>query len=154
MRAAIFTLDTGIYNAKAESAAAAALKRVLEQVGFEVRAAAVLPQEKELVSTVLSQLADGESVELILTTGAVGYKNDDCAAGAVTDVAQRLIPGIPEALRAYNLRYSKTAMLESMAAGIRGKTVLINLPDSAKTAKEDLEYILPEIVQVVENISL
>ena len=150
MRAAIFSIDTGAYKAKAESAAATALKRLLEQVGFEVKAAGNLPQEKAVVTSVLSQLADSGSVELILTTGAVGYQEDDCAAEALTDAAERLIPGIPEALRAYNLRYSK----KSMAAGIRNKTLVINLPESAKTAKEDMEYILPEVVQVVENISL
>lgn len=154
MKAAIFTIDTGMYRAKEESAAAAALRRVLEQVGFEVRAAGVLPQERELVSSVLTRLADTGAVGLVLTTGAVGFERDDCAAGALEDVAERLIPGIPEALRAYNLRYSKKAMLESMAAGIRGKTMMLNLPESAKTAREDLEYILPEVVQVVESISL
>ena len=154
MRAAIFAIDTGAYKAKAESAAATALKRLLEQVGFEVKAAGILPQEKDVVTSVLAQLADSVSVELILTTGAVGYQEDDCAAEALTAAADRLIPGIPEALRAYNLRYSKKAILETMAAGIRNKTLLINLPESAKTAKEDMEYILPEVVQVVENISL
>lgn len=154
MRAAIFAIDTGAYKAKSESAAATALKRLLEQAGFEVKAAGILPQEKEVVASVITQLSDSESVELILTAGATGYLEEDCAADAVIDTSERLLPGIPEALRAYNLRYSKKAILESMAAGIRNKTLVINLPESAKTAKEDMEYILPEVVQVVENISL
>lgn len=154
MRAAIFTIDTGIYRAKAESAAASALKRLLEQVGFDVKAAGVLPQEREVVASVLRQLADSKAVDLILTTGAVGYLEKDCAPDAVTDVADRLLPGIPEALRVYNLRYSKKSMLERQCAGIRHKTLIINLPESAKTAKEDMEYILTEIVQLVENINL
>ena len=154
MRAAIFVIDTGAYKAKAESAAATALKRLLEQAGFEVKAAGILPQEKEVVATVITQLSDSESVELILTAGATGYLEEDCAADAVIDTSERLLPGIPEALRAYNLRYSKKAILETMAAGIRNKTLVINLPESAKTAKEDMEYILPEVVQVVENINL
>ncbi len=154
MRAAIFTVDSGIYKAKAESAAASALKRMLEQVGFEVKAAGVLPQEREVLSTVLRQLSDSGSVELILTTGAVGYQEGDCAPEAVADVAEILLPGIPEALRAYNLRYSKSSMMERMLAGIRKKTLIINLPESAKRAKDDMEYILLETVQVVENISL
>lgn len=77
MRAAIFTIDSGIYKAKAESAAASALKRMLEQVGFEVKAASVLPQEREVVAAVLRQLSDSGSVDLILTTGAVGYQSGD-----------------------------------------------------------------------------
>ena len=154
MRAAIFTLDTGAYKAKAESAAATALKRMLEHVGFEVRAASVLPQERAVLASVLKQLADSGSVDLILTTGAVEYRERDCAPDALADVAARLLPGIPEALRAYNIRYSKKIILDRSAAGIRKKTLIINLPESAKMAKEDMEYILPEVVQVVETMSL
>nr|WP_294492379.1 molybdopterin-binding protein [uncultured Mediterraneibacter sp.] len=154
MRAAIFTIDTGLYKAKGESAAAVALKRLLEQTGFEVKAAGALPCDGELLSTVMRQLSDSGSVDLILTTGAAGFLEEDCAPDAVKEIADRLLPGIPEALRAYNLRYSKKAMLEALAAGIRNKTLILNLPESAKTAKEDMEYILPEVVQVVENINL
>ena len=154
MRAAIFTIDTGVYKAKAESAAATALKRMLEHVGFEVRAASVLPQERAVLASVLKQLADSGSVDLILTTGAVEYRERDCAPDALADVADRLLPGIPEALRAYNIRYSKKIILDRSAAGIRKKTLIINLPESAKMAKEDMEYILPEVVQVVETMSL
>lgn len=153
MRAAIFTIDTELYKAKEASAAAAALKRLLSQAGFEVKAAGVLPQDGEMLTAVLSKLSDSEAVELILTTGAAGYLKNDCAPVALKETAERLIPGIPEALRAYNLRYGKSAMLDSLAAGIRKKTVLLNLPKSAKTAKEDIEYILPELVQVVENVN-
>lgn len=154
MRAAIFTIDTGIYRAKAESAAATALKRMLEQVGFQVKAAGVLPNDKAMTAEVMRQLADASAVDLILTTGAVEYSEEDIAPDALAEAADRLLPGIPEALRAYNIRYSKKAVLDRSAAGIRKKTLLINLPESAKTAKEDMEYILPEVVQVVEAISL
>lgn len=154
MKAAIFTIDTGAYKAKAESAAASALKRLLEQVGFDVKAAGVLPQEREVVASVMRQLSDSGSVDLILTTGAVGYLPEDVAPDALSDVAERHLPGIPEALRAYNLRYSKKCMMDRMEAGIRRGTLLINLPESAKMAKEDMEYILTETVQVVESISL
>ena len=106
MRAVILSLDTGAYKAKADVAAAASLKRMLEQVGIEVRA------------------------------------------------ADRLLPGIPEALRAYNLRHTKKVILDRSEAGIRKKTLMINLPESAKMAKEDLEYILPEVVQVIDTFSL
>lgn len=155
MKAAIFTIDTGAYRAKAgSSAAASALKRMMEQVSFEVKSAGNLPQDRKILSSVFTQLADSESVQLILTTGAVGYQDGDCAPDALTDVADFLLPGIPESLRAYNLRYSKEFMMERLQAGIRKKTLMINLPESAKVAKEDMEYILKEVVQVVENISL
>ena len=154
MKAAIFALDTGAYKAKAESAAASALKRMLEQVGFEVKAAGFLPQDREVVASVMIHLADSGSVQLILTTGAVGYLEEDFAPDDLTDSAERLLPGILEARRAFNIRHSKKVILDRSAAGIRKKTVLINLPESAKTAKEDMEYILPEVVQAVDTLNL
>ena len=150
MRAVILSLDTGAYKAKADVAAAASLKRMLEQVGIEVRAAKAFPEDKEMLKTVLCKLAD----ELVLTTGAVGFLEKHCAPDAVRETADRLLPGIPEALRAYNLRHTKKVILDRSEAGIRKKTLMINLPESAKMAKEDLEYILPEVVQVVDTFSL
>ena len=99
MRTAIFTIDTESYEAKKKSAAGEALKRMLEQNRLEVKAAKVLPRDKEVVATVFRQLADSGSVELIITTGATGYLEQDCAPKAVEEVAEQLIPGIPEALR-------------------------------------------------------
>lgn len=154
MKAAIFTLDTGAYKAKAESPAASVLKRTLEQVGFEVKAAGHLPQDKEVVASVMRKLADSGSVDLILTTGAAGYLPEDCAPDALSEAADRLLPGIAEALRSYNIRYTKKAILDRSAAGIRNRTLLINLPESAKMAKENMEYIMPEVVQIVETIHL
>ena len=143
MRAVILSLDTGAYKAKADVAAAASLKRMLKQVGIEVRAAKAFPED-----------TDAGMVELVLTTGAVGFLEKHCAPDAVRETADRLLPGIPEALRAYNLRHTKKVILDRSEAGIRKKTLMINLPESAKMAKEDLEYILPEVVQVVDTFSL
>ena len=145
MRAVILSLDTGAYKAKADVAAAASLKRMLEQVGIEVRAAKAFPEDKEMLKTVLCKLADAGMVELL---------EKHCAPDAVRETADRLLPGIPEALRAYNLRHTKKVILDRSEAGIRKKTLMINLPESAKMAKEDLEYILPEVVQVVDTFSL
>ena len=103
MRAAIFTLDTGAYKAKAESAAATSLKRMLEHIGFEVKAAGVLPEEKDVLSSVIRQLSDNRSVELILTTGSVGYRSRDCAPDVLMETADRLLPGIAQNTNAYFL---------------------------------------------------
>lgn len=153
MKAAIFTLNNGLYKAKVDSPVGAVLRRTLEQAGLEVRATAVLPQDKDVAASVFARLADSGAVNLILTAGAVSYTESDCAPDAVAEVADRMLPGIPEALRAYNLRYSKKVILDRSAAGIRKGTLLLNLPESTKTAKENLEYILPELVQAVEALS-
>ena len=112
MRAVILSLDTGAYKAKADVAAAASLKRMLEQVGIEVRAAKAFPEDKEMLKTVLCKLADAGMVELVLTTGAVGFLEKHCAPDAVRETADRLLPGIPEALRAYNRRHTKKVILD------------------------------------------
>lgn len=153
MKAAVFTVSTRAYKAKQESTAGMAVKRVVEQVGFDVKAG-VLPEDKTVVEAVLRQLADTGSVQLILTVGATGLHKKNCAPDALTDAAERLLPGIPEAIRAYNIRYSKKVVLDRSAAGIRNRTVMVNLPDSAKLAKAGIEYILPELLQAVEMLNV
>lgn len=153
MKAAIFIVNTRLYKEKKESPAKAALKRLLEQVGLEVREG-FLPEDKSVVSAVMKQLAENHSVQLILTVGANGFLRKDCAPDALLDVAERLLPGIPEAMRAYNMRYSKKVMLDRSMAGICENTLMVNLPGSAKLAKEGLEYVLPELMQVVESLNL
>ena len=81
MRAVILSLDTGAYKAKADVAAAASLKRMLEQVGIEVRAAKAFPEDKEMLKTVLCKLADAGMVELVLTTGVGWFPGEALCAG-------------------------------------------------------------------------
>ena len=127
---------------------------MLEQVGFDVKAAGVLPEDKKVLTAVLKRLTDTDSVDLVLTTGAAGIRKRDCAPEVVEEISDRLLPGIPEAIRAYNIRFTKKAILDRSSAGIRKNTLIVNLPESAKAAKDSLEYILPELVQVVEILSL
>ena len=152
MKAAIFTINTEMYQAEGECPTATALRELLEQVGFEVKAAKALPAEQRVIETVMKQLSESQSVNLILTIGANGYLQDDCAPDAVMDVVERLLPGIGEAIRAYNLKRSKKAMLDCSVAGIHRKTLIMNLSAQEKLALADLEYILPEVIEVVETI--
>lgn len=80
MKAAVFTINTRAYEQKKSSKTGAALKTTLEQIGFEVKEG-VLPEDKTVVAAVMKQLADSEAVQLIITTGAVGYLKKDCAPG-------------------------------------------------------------------------
>ncbi|MBU3839686.1 MAG: molybdenum cofactor biosynthesis protein [Candidatus Ruminococcus intestinipullorum] len=154
MKAAIFTLDTEGYVAKKESQTGLVLKRMLEQIGYEVIAVRVIPRDQKVAASILKRVADDHSADLILTTGAVGYTQSDCAPDALSEVADRLLPGIPEAIRAYMLRYKKNAMLNRAVAGIRGTTVMLNLSEEVQMAQGSLEYILPELTQAVEMLNL
>lgn len=153
MKAAIFTINTKLYQDKQASPAGVVLKRVLGQTGLEVRVG-VLPEEKDVISAVIKQLAENHSVQLILTVGATGFQKHECAPEALADVAERLLPGIPEAMRTHSMRSSKKMILDRSKAGICEDTLIINLPGSTELAKEGLEYVLPEIMQVVEAMNL
>lgn len=152
MKAAVFTVNTSAYEAKKGSREGAALKRTLEQVGLEVKTG-VLPEDKTVVAAVMKQLSDSGAVQLIVTTGASGYLKKDCAPDALREIADRLLPGIPEAIRAYNIRYTKKVVLDRSAAGIRNKTILLNLSESVKSANDSLEYVLPELICAMETLN-
>jgi len=90
-------------------------------------------------------LCDGGKADLILTTGGTGFAPRDVMPEATQAVTERAVPGIPEAMRAYSLQITGRAMLSRAAAGIRGRTLIVNLPGSPKAVRECLEYILPHL---------
>ena len=151
MKAAIFTLDTESYKARKASAAGMVLKKLLEQSGFETAAVRVIPK---VAASVLKRVAEEQTAELVLTTGAAGHLESDCAPYALMDVAERLLPGIPETLRAFRNRDSLQAVLDCSAAGVCKKTLMVNLPGDAKEAKEALEFILPELKRAIEMLNV
>lgn len=126
---------------------------MLKQVSFETKFIKVLPDDRAILSEVMKKLADNNAVDLIITSGGTGFAKDDCTPEATLDIVDRQVPGIPEAMRAYSMRFTKRAMLTRSAAGIRKDTLIVNLPGSPKGAKECLEYILPELVHGVEILT-
>lgn len=126
---------------------------MLQQVSFDVKLVKILPDDRAVLSAVMKKLADNHLVDLIITSGGTGLSKDDCTPEATLDIIDRQVPGIPEAMRAYSMRFTKRAMLTRAAAGVRNETLIINLPGSPKGAKECLEYILPELVHGVEILT-
>ena len=105
----------------------------------------LLPDGIEPLSTQLIRLADQRQVNLILTTGGTGFSPRDLTPEATIAVCDRLVPGIPEAMRAYSMKITDRAMLSRQAAGIRKGTLIVNLPGSPKAVRENLECILPAL---------
>lgn len=153
MRAAIIVASTSGYNKLREDKSGPVIERMLKQVGFQIKFKKILPDDRKVLSAVMEKLCDNELVDLIITTGGTGFSADDCTPEATIDILDRQIPGIPEAMRAYSLRFTKRAMLTRSAAGIRKNTMIVNLPGSPKGAKESLEFILPELVHGVEVLT-
>ncbi|MDL2316693.1 MogA/MoaB family molybdenum cofactor biosynthesis protein, partial [Desulfovibrio sp. OttesenSCG-928-A18] len=118
---------------------------ILEASGYAVAHYAILPDERELIAAELARLADAELAQLILTTGGTGFSTRDITPEATLAVAERLCPGIPEAMRAMSMEKTKRAMLTRGTAVLRGKSLIINLPGSKKAVRECLECVIDQL---------
>ena len=122
----------------------------MEKNGYEVVSADIFPDDRKMLSERMAEIADSGAAELILTTGGTGFSPRDITPEATEDIIDRRVPGIPEAMRAYSMTITKRAMLSRATAGIRKKTLIINLPGSPKAVKESLEYIIDALGHGIE----
>lgn len=118
---------------------------LLEKAGYRIAETAIVPDEMPDIQNALIDFADRKKIALVITTGGTGFAPRDVTPEATLAVCQRITPGIPEAMRAASLRITPRAMLSRAAAGIRGGTLIVNLPGSPKAAKENLEAVLPAL---------
>ena len=110
----------------------------------------ILLDDRAILSKKMAEIADNNTAELILTTGGTGFSPRDIMPEATEDIIDRRVPGIPEAMRAYSMTITKRAMLSRATAGIRKKTLIVNLPGSPKAVKESLEYIIDPLAHGIE----
>lgn len=125
---------------------------ILQAIGVEIVGCQIIPDEKELIRRTLMQWSDGEKTDLILTTGGTGVSPRDVTPDATREVIEREIPGMAEAMRHQSLTVTPHAMISRAMAGIRGRTLIVNLPGSPKGARENLSVILPALVHTIEKI--
>lgn len=118
--------------------------------GAVVIARAVVPDERGQIAAQLRTWADDLGLDLILTTGGTGFAPRDVTPEATLAVVERLAPGLAEVMRAASLRVTPHAMLSRAVAGIRGRTLIINLPGSPKGAVENLATVLPVLPHAIE----
>ena len=152
-RAAIITASDSGYRGEREDLSGPAIKEILEREGYEVISMDILPDDQVMLAGKLQEIADSEKAELILTTGGTGFSERDVTPEATEEVIERKVPGIPEAIRAYSMTITKRAMLSRATAGIRGKTLIVNLPGSPKAVRESLEYIIDALAHGLEILS-
>jgi molybdenum cofactor synthesis domain-containing protein len=142
--------DTGSAGLR-EDASGAAIVKFLEEMGAEVECVEIVPDEADLIAFRLVHFADETQATLILTTGGTGLSPRDVTPEATMRVIDREIPGIAEVMRAESLKKTPHAMISRAVAGMRGTTIIINLPGSPKAVVECLEVIAPALPHAVKK---
>ena len=136
--AAVITVSDKGYRGERVDTSGPAICAIARENGFDVVHTAIVPDEKDMIQAELIRCADELHISLVLTTGGTGFSPRDITPEATLAVVERETRGIPEAMRAESLRITPRGCLSRSAAGIRGRTLIVNLPGSEKAAKENL----------------
>jgi len=148
--AVLISSDKGA-SGEREDLSGPAIATILQGLA-EVVALDVVPDEKELIVEKLIGYADRLKVDIVLTSGGTGFAPRDVTPEATLEVCDRLVPGITDAMRLRSLQVTDRAMLSRAIAGIRDRTLIVNLPGSPKAVRECLEVFLPVMDHAVETL--
>jgi molybdenum cofactor synthesis domain-containing protein len=153
-RAAVVTISDKGYAGEREDVSGPILAGLLRAIGAEVVAQTIVPDEPEQIQRALIHLADDLGVDVVLTTGGTGFTPRDRTPEATRAVLEREAPGLAEVLRWEGYRRTPQAVLSRGVAGLRGRTLIINLPGSPRAVRESMEVlgpILPHAVQMARG---
>ncbi len=126
---------------------------VRETLGWSVAQTAIVPDDASAICAALSEWCDEAKVNLIFTTGGTGFAPRDVTPEATRAIIDREAPGLAEAMRAASLKVTPHAMLSRAVCGIRGRTLIVNLPGSPKACRENLETIAPALPHAMQLLS-
>ena len=146
----VLTISDGAAHGQRQDLSGQQIRTLVAQLpDAVVQTSAIVPDETDAITATLRSWSDEQHLNLILSTGGTGLAPRDVTPEATLAVIEREAPGIAEAMRAISLQYTRTAMLSRGIAGVRGRTLIINLPGSPKAVKECLEYILPVLPHAI-----
>jgi molybdenum cofactor synthesis domain-containing protein len=147
---AVLTLSDKGSKGEREDLSGPLIADILKPIGADLKYYEILPDEKELIKEKLIQYCG--RVDLILTTGGTGLSPRDVTPDATLEVIDKQVSGIAEVMRFEGFKKTRRAVLSRAVAGIKGNTLIINLPGSPKAVKENLEILLDVIPHAVEKI--
>jgi molybdopterin adenylyltransferase len=150
--AGIITVSDKGSQGKREDLSGPAIAEMLAGAAFEIKHTVIIPDETGKIKEAIIDFADVKKLDLILTNGGTGVSPRDLTPDATLEVIDKQIPGMAEAMRQKSLQVTPHAMISRAVAGIRGKSLIINLPGSPKGAKENLAVVLPALKHAIEKI--
>lgn len=154
IRTAVITISDKGSKGQREDLSGPVIKKLMEAAGAEIVFEEIIADEKKMIKDSLIEIADQKQADLILTTGGTGFAERDITPEATAEVIEKEVPGIPEKIRAETAKITAQAFLSRARAGIRKKTLIINLPGSPKAVQECLEAaleIIPHGVQILKG---
>jgi molybdopterin adenylyltransferase len=150
IKVAILTVSDSCAQGKKEDVSGQTIKDILAENGFEIYDKRIVPDNHEAIANELKIFSDKAGVDVVITCGGTGLGPRDVTPEATASVCERIVPGLSEMIRAEGWKKTRTAVLSRALAGIRNKTLVINLPGSPKGVKESLEIILDVLPHAVE----
>lgn len=136
-----------------EDLSAGAIREIITGLGWSVAVYRVVPDDLDVITGALVEMVDKDGLDLVLTTGGTGFSPRDNTPEATRAAIEKEVPGIPEVMRAVSLQKTPRAMLSRAVAGIRGRTLIINLPGSQKAVRECLGAIIDSLPHGLEILS-
>ena len=150
--AAVITISDKGYRGERVDTSGPNLVEILKNKGFDVTYTAIIPDERAMIRDELVKCADELNIALVLTTGGTGFSPRDITPEATLEVVERLTPGIPEAMRYESLKITPKACLSRSVAGIRGRTLIINLPGSQKASQENILAVIDAVAHGMDML--
>lgn len=154
IQAAVVTISDKGFTGQREDVSGPVLAELVREMGAEVVRQAIVPDERDEIVALLVALTDGMGLDLVLTTGGTGMTPRDVTPEATKVVIKREIPGLAEVLRFEGYRHTPLAVISRGVAGVRGRTLIVNLPGNPKAVREGMETlssILPHAVQMIHG---
>ncbi|MFH0925986.1 MAG: MogA/MoaB family molybdenum cofactor biosynthesis protein [bacterium] len=148
----IIASDKGSAGQREDKSGPVVIAILKEQPNIEIVEYKILPDEKKLIKNELIRFTDELNLDLVITSGGTGVSPRDVTPDATLEILDKIIPGVAEAMRMEGFKKTPYAMISRAVAGIRGKSLIINLPGSPKAVEENLRVVLPVLSHLIEKI--